>query len=367
MNSETILTHYRRQLASGVLPQRTNPLTFKPVNATPWLAMSTLQKAIRRGRSDLALGAAATLHKTAANRLWRRLSVTAYEDVGVADFDTVALVTSALKGKRFRERIGGEWSVASWLVTRMCQSAKCRAADDLAYVCERHPGLAQERLMLTFEATPALIEHIVSSCNLEKRALALWNAVGVNSFNASRLRERKGEPQATLDALCDYGLPDTLIEVCREGYRKSGEIMSPLLILLHCEFDADIATVKPDKLPPEELIGETPSWAFDMHTREGRSALTRLQHSQCEIARWLRETVPPKKRTGLFGHMVFRVEGGCVDRRLRWAIGDELRRKATFEIYGLKSDVMVEGLDLLRKDIPHLNEERRHVSHSNSR
>ena len=57
---------------------------------TPWIGMSLLQKAIRRGHEELALRAAATLLRISPERLWRRCGCIAFEDVGVADLDTVA-------------------------------------------------------------------------------------------------------------------------------------------------------------------------------------------------------------------------------------------------------------------------------------
>ena len=53
----------------------------QPTTLSPWVAMSLLQKAVRRGRSDLALRAAATLLRDTPDRLWRRLGVIAFEDV----------------------------------------------------------------------------------------------------------------------------------------------------------------------------------------------------------------------------------------------------------------------------------------------
>ncbi|RBP78013.1 hypothetical protein DFO80_1519 [Rhodobacter sp. 140A] len=47
----------------------------QPTTFSPWGAMSLLQKAVRRGRNDLALRAAATLLRDAPDRLWRRLGV----------------------------------------------------------------------------------------------------------------------------------------------------------------------------------------------------------------------------------------------------------------------------------------------------
>jgi hypothetical protein len=103
MNGSHILDHFRHDLAKAICEQSGPPPEYPPLNVSPWLAMSLMQKAIRRGRPEFALRAAATLLRESPNSLWRRLCVTAYEDIGVADFETVALVTAAMAGKRWRE------------------------------------------------------------------------------------------------------------------------------------------------------------------------------------------------------------------------------------------------------------------------
>jgi replication-associated recombination protein RarA len=64
------------------------------VNTTPdiiptafdrWLLASNLQKAIRRGLTDVALGTASKLLIVDARYFWRRLLVIAYEDVGFSN------------------------------------------------------------------------------------------------------------------------------------------------------------------------------------------------------------------------------------------------------------------------------------------
>src|ERR1700722_19615962 len=92
------------------------PPTPQPMDASPWVAMSAMQKAIRRGREDLALSAA-TLLRDAPEKLWRRIGCVAYEDVGVASLDSVGLTTVALGGKQVRAALGGEWAVASCIVS----------------------------------------------------------------------------------------------------------------------------------------------------------------------------------------------------------------------------------------------------------
>ena len=69
MNGPELFTQIRTQLASAIA-QRDRVPRLNPIPMTPWLAMALLQKAIRRGRGDLALRAAATLLIDAPERLW---------------------------------------------------------------------------------------------------------------------------------------------------------------------------------------------------------------------------------------------------------------------------------------------------------
>jgi len=145
----------RNQLRDAIAEFQLPPCNPLPIS--PWVAMSLLQKAIRRGRRVLALRAAATLLTGSPERLWRRLACIAFEDVGLADIDTVATVTAAVVGKKFHEFLGGEWSTASFLVSKMADAPKCRAADDLLLAAESHPNFEDARLQFTFCSTEDLI------------------------------------------------------------------------------------------------------------------------------------------------------------------------------------------------------------------
>ena len=68
MDKIHIIEHFRDQLAREVIGQGDSLPRFNPMNMSPWLAMSLMQKAIRRGRKELALQAAATLLTQAPDR-----------------------------------------------------------------------------------------------------------------------------------------------------------------------------------------------------------------------------------------------------------------------------------------------------------
>jgi hypothetical protein len=105
MNQPNILSAARQQLSDAIFN----------------FAMSALQKAIRRGQDGLAQRAAATLLSTSPERLWRRCGCIAFEDIGVADLDTVTVAPVGAQSGRstpgsprrgsVRARYFGKWIV----------------------------------------------------------------------------------------------------------------------------------------------------------------------------------------------------------------------------------------------------------------
>jgi hypothetical protein len=355
MNGPEILRLIRHDLQRAVA-ERGEPPTPQPMDASPWVAMSAMQKAIRRGREDLALSAAATLLRDAPDKLWRRIGCIAYEDVGLAALDTVGIATASLGGKQACAALGGEWAVASCVVAELSRAPKCRGADDLLMACELHPAYADARVELPRLTTRHLIETATGRGSVQERALALWYALGTDR-DRSTLARRRGEPQLVFDRLCEAGWPHSIVEVAREGFRRTRTVLCPLVALLACE-PRQAVQLKSDELPPEEVIGDVPTWAVDLYSREGRAALARFLQTEALAARWVRRNVSPSRRVSFLGHINFRVEGGLVTNRMRWPLADELRRQVDVACSGRGCPDATEILELLRDDIPRLNEAR---------
>jgi hypothetical protein len=242
MNGPDIIFHFRNQLARHIAERDGLP-EFRPLATTPWIAMSLMQKAVRRGQEAFARRAAATLLLDAPDRLWRRLAVIAFEDVGLASVDTLGIVTASLGGKRMRAALGGEWPVASFVISLMARSARCRASDDLLCVVADHPALASARREFARMPTRDLLEIATGPEPIVERGLALSIAVGSHGHPAKAASTRRGEPQAAFDHLCEAGLPHSVVEIAREGFRKTNEILCPLLALLAGETRGETAVV----------------------------------------------------------------------------------------------------------------------------
>ncbi len=354
-----IISIARKELAEVVGSGPVSPPS--PIACSPWAAMSLLQKAVRRGREDLALRAAATLMRDAPERLWRRCGVIAFEDIGVADLETAGKVVAALGSKAFRAKLGGEWPVASTIVSAMARAPKCRSADDLLMVIERHPALNEARRTYATLATRDLLRIATGSDPLPKRALALCYAMGTGSRPSDHLRERGGEPRAAFDYLFEAGFPASAVEIAREGHFKIGEPLCNFLPMLGSLLPPPPRELTDDELPPERMIGDAPSWAFDVFTREGRSAIQRFLARDSATCRWMKQHVPGDKRVEFLGNIIFAIEGGLLKSRLVWSLGELLRQCAELECQGPWCPDAREIIALVRDDLPLLNEVRAHV------
>jgi len=272
----------------------------------------------------------------------------------VADLHTVALVTAALAGKRFRASLGGEWRVAAYIVSRMVHAPKCRTADDLLLAAENHPNFEDARLAFALPRTDDLIRIANGADPLPIRALATWFAIGTDRRPSPRLSSRQGDPTALFKALRQV-IDPTVVDIVKEGFRRTGEVLGPFVALLWPERQQQTATIEDDELPPEVMIGGVPGWAYDVYSREGRATLANFIHGSTETAHWVRDHIPPRQRVAFLGGIVFRVEGGCVRSRLRWKAGDELRRMVDIECNGPHCRDATEILQLMKADAPVLN------------
>ena len=81
---------------------------YLQLDADRYIAMSLLQKAIRRGEFGFAYSSALTLMNLNDRAFWRRMCVIVFEDIGIANLDLVGRVTIAAGDKRFRLKLGGD-------------------------------------------------------------------------------------------------------------------------------------------------------------------------------------------------------------------------------------------------------------------
>lgn len=345
---ERFLDQLRQQISTGGTPPCPPPLSI-----SPWLAMSLLQKAIRRSDTASALDAASTLLATSPDRLWRRAGIIAFEDVGLADLTTVGIVTVALTGKRLRQSLGGEWAVAATIIARMSANRKNRAADDLLCVLDSWPNLTEQKARLADIPQSRLQLIARTTEQLPLRALALRLIFADRHLNL----RRHGDAETGFRVLDELGVAPTTLAIAKEGYRRTGSYLAPLIALLSCENDIRGAEAD-DPLPPTCQIGPLPSWALDMFTREGRKALAKVLDIDAGIRQWSCEARPVAGRLELLAQALFRVESGLCLHRSDGVTSKKLRGQMERECMGIRPEEADTLLGLMQNALPLLNQVR---------
>jgi hypothetical protein len=200
-----------------------------PSTVTTGVATALLQKAIRRGRTDLALAAAEVLLRLDPDRLWRRCVIVAFEDVGIANTDLIyQTVTAAALRSRLARRFGA-WRLVSLIVSRLAVSPKCRAADDLHVAAFDCPAWHHDRLEVAELPMSDLLAVIASDVSFERRAVALRQAISTGIGSRHGRGSRQGA--ATVFELLFDIAPHTLGIIAHEGYRQTGEIITAFMPL----------------------------------------------------------------------------------------------------------------------------------------
>jgi len=266
-------------------------------------------------------------------------------------------VTVVIGKPEVRQRLGGEWRVADFLIRTLCRSAKCRATDDLVHLIERDQALADLRdelpgLLLRDRISRATI----CTGGIEAQGLATWFAIGTDKITSFALAEVPGCPENTFDALRDADYPGSAVEIGRMGLKRTGCIIAAMFPILYRAKGAGEHSVEDDPFPAETMIGPVPSWVFDMHTRGGLAAFGRYRRRSERMKAFLAEHADPSANLNrLVGSLVFRMESGLVRKRLVWEEGNRLRDAADMTRADLPSETVPEALSILREEIDLLN------------
>lgn len=331
--------------------------TVEPLPVSSWVAMSALQKGIRRGDIDMATRAAATLLKSDPAKLWRRLVGITFEDVGLGSLETVRLVTTTATDRTFRQQFGGDWVVASLLVERLCAVAKCRATDDLFLTISHHHELAELRVSLAGADLTEHLSRIGERGALLGASLSVLHAAGVRWTR--QVPGQASDAKSTFAAMRSAGADHSIVALASQGLRVTREALPPLLPLLSLARSFGDITTQDDEFPPV-VIGRNglPTFIYDAFSREGAAALSRFLKRDTATGRWLRKHITAERRLSVLAGGLFRVDGGLVRQRVEWPCAMTLRWLADSGYHGMKLSDPVEWLDLVRGDLPTIDEER---------
>ncbi|MEP6342273.1 MAG: hypothetical protein ABJ275_03085 [Maricaulaceae bacterium] len=346
---ENIWTEYlKEQLADrlrGYIPPDKNYQSLPD----RWIAMSLLQKAIRRGDKQQALRAGRYLLNADYRMLWRRLVVIAWEDISFGDFDLCGMVTAASGSKRWRAKFGGEWRVASYLISALCKAQKNRITDDILVIAEHDFSLVNIRDRLgTAETSKLRSIAFGSGEELSHRVIASWYLLGTDKYGSDFLYRRKGDVDRFFSSFEPPHCREHVTSICRIALSRSGTIL-PAVAALLWEHWLNVQTPPKgvmDQLGPVETIGGIPRYAFDGNTRAGRRYLYGLSEQTPDLKAYLYD-VSFADRKALLRKLYFRTHSSLCANRQLWSVSDDIRDKANQIGFGLSAQTINEGKRIL--------------------
>lgn len=335
-------------------------LDCEPLIADQWITVSLLQKAIRRGEAETAQRAAFTVLGQKGSAIWRRFMVIAFEDVGAASPDAIALTVAAATDPVWRKANGGNEHVAVQLARILAEASKSRSAEHLITSAQHHPSLARSRLL---RAAGKLTDHLDTvgdgKLSLAERALAVWCASGIG--RAADMRRKVDLPEL-LEKFRRLGVPDELVTATGIAAQKTREpitLMVPLIWLAANE--CGVSTITKSKVPPSTVIDGVPMYALDKHTRLGREAIRRFATENDEVRAVLARYVPASRRNEAAYMAAFYADAAPLAIKLVWKCADALEALVTetdLLLSGVPPDGFAPLLATFRNNLGHLNEVR---------
>jgi len=338
-----------------VLSHRVRKHTVVAVKALPlrdpYILTSCLQKALRRGDGEAAGSAALSLLRLDSRRLWRRIAILTFEDFGLADLDLTRNNIAAASNKRWRETVGGDENVLSYLIGEMAACPRDRRVDNL-YM-----------LAVQLTRTPAGRSAFLASKASGPVADVVQRAVGLVSRCEHQIPNRSiravlaGPSNKALLQMRQSGwLTDDLLDTCMRGRRTSACVLPLLFPLVKVATEAvGVAShVVPSNVPEVRLIHGVPGYAIDGFTRFGKQALAELATANKAVRRVVSRLRESSRQKGLT-YLLFEAEGGICTRELSDPFTSELKRHALGCWTGLPHGDVPEAIAVMRSAIPELN------------
>ena len=194
-----------------------------------WIALSSLQKSIRRGAIEPATAAAKVLWSE-PSRLLDRLLVIGLEDIGVGDPEVLREVIELTTDRTWRRKLPDKGrAVTLGLVERMCAATKSRFADEILAIAQLEPALGPARTELAMASTEQLAGCSATSDDIGIRALAFWFLAGTARYPMDGVPRRQGDLAAVWEVARGLGVPADWLNLLDRAARR---MHWPLAVLL---------------------------------------------------------------------------------------------------------------------------------------
>jgi hypothetical protein len=337
-------------------------LPSAPIATDPWIVSSLLQKSIRRGETEIAQRAALTFVKLRGASVWRRLTVIAFEDVGIGSLEVVTTTVAVSSDSAWRKNHGGDLKLAVYLAGLLAEAPKDRSAD---YLCDAndHPMLADFWRAMEKASLDSKLSHVRDQAlGLPQRAVATLSALGIGV--RGDISPGTGGLEALLTAFDELKVPEELVAATRIAATRTREKITAMVPLIWLAAQNSKKTVCDRPIPPLVKADDVPLYALDKHTRSGREAIWRFAYENDSVRTCLARFVPAGQRRSAAYVAAFYVDAAPVAARLIWDQSEAL------EAFGIERDLIHAGvpaegiqplLEAMRANLEHLNELRAQI------
>jgi hypothetical protein len=330
---------------------------IEPLTCDRWLALSAMQKAIRRGDSLTAQRALRTLYQFDRSSTWRRLLIIACEDIGIGALGAVVMTATRCANAKALRETGREAAAALATAQMLAEASKDRSADLLFAVALHDPALEIMRLRCRSVSVARRLEFVADpTLSLPERALAVWHSSGVESWGEPRVGP--GDLRALMQTYAELGVPERLLQALAVVIKKAREPFALLLPLLWLAAAGSETELLDAPLAPAGLIDGVPLCALDRHTRLGRQAIGRFARQNTQIAQFLSERSCSSGDDGALRMAVFYADGALTRPTLRWRHSAEPTAAgvaADFHKVHVAADVGAELVELVAAHIADLD------------
>ncbi|PZP55944.1 MAG: hypothetical protein DI586_05290 [Micavibrio aeruginosavorus] len=254
----------------------------EPIMGDRWLLASLLQKAIRRGDTQTAKKAAASLWRQDRNSVFRRLITIAPEDIGVGDLDAVVKTFLALTSSDWRKKVG-ELKVILFLVGALCEAHKNRLSEEIYTQIEKSPELAKVKRKMVDADDIQLMKTVKNQrSDLNKRCMAAWLLLGTRKYPSDFMPGR-GPSSYALSTLRDLPISSSIMEPCLKVLPKTQWPLAGFLLLIAHKMQTESFELVEIDIPATPNVEGIPIYALDTFTRTGQASFRKLRSAIDEL------------------------------------------------------------------------------------
>ena len=340
----------------------------EPVRGTnpnnKWRTVSCLQKAIRFEDAEMAKFAASAAYDMDKSYLLRRLGICAIEDVGAGNLYGLLAVLAASGSQQWRQTVD-ERRLACFLAELLAIGPKDRSACDLLIIVDFNASLDKKGMgKWTNEQLAAVV--INPAMPMEVRMTAAWLMAGTKKFWGETMPKENDRPATPLFRLMvERGMCRAMLYAAAKVASRLNEGMFvSLLFMDEWLRRTQQITISETAMPEMPKVGKLLGAAYDMHTREGRTAIGKFRKENMKgLAPFLEHAKPGMEDLMLwFG--IFVAEGGLLSRKVVYHNAERLRalsKKTELSYPGLPEALHEEYFAFLQSHLNELNECRRKV------